>query len=380
MSSPIYPINSNEHCAINKSGPSPVSLNEFEILAKRNLPRMAFDYYASGANDMITLRENRIAYHRLRIQPRILVDAGHINMETSILGEKISFPICIAPTAMQCMAHPDGEIATSKAALRHNIVMTLSTVSTTPLEVVRSVAPSGLHWFQLYVFRDRSITLSLVQRAERAGFKALVLTVDTPILGRREADIGNKFSLPSHLTLGNFTSYDKSHSTGPKDNASSTTDDSNSGSQLAKFFANLIDQRLTWEVVAWLRENTTMRIVVKGVITARDAEECIQHGVDAIWISNHGARQLDTVPATIEVLSEICDVVAGRVEVYVDGGIMRGTDVFKALALGARAVFLGRPVIWGLSHGGESGVFDVLGLLKEELELCMRLTGCPSIL
>ena len=200
--------------------------------------------------------------------------------------------------------------------------MTLSSWSTTALEEVAAAAPSGLRWFQLYVYKDRAVTLDLIKRAEAAGYKALAITVDTPVLGRREADVKNKFALPAHLTMGNFLKVGGSHSSGTK--SSGTT-----GSGLASYVAALIDQSLTWEDIKWVRSNTKMKIVVKGVMTAEDAIASVRHGVDGIWVSNHGARQLDTTPATIEALPEICKAVAGRVEVYLDGGIMRGTDVVK---------------------------------------------------
>lgn len=321
---------------------------------------------------MITLRENRDAYSRLRIMPKILIDVSKITTKTTILGDVVDSPICIAPSAMQQMAHPDGEIATSRAAAKCNTLMTLSSWSTIALEEVASAAPSGLRWFQLYVYKDRVVTLDLVKRAERAGYKALAVTVDTPILGRREADVRNRFALPSHLTMGNFKGKGGSHSSGTK--ASGAT-----GSGLASYVSQLIDQTLTWSDIAWLRKNTTLKIVVKGVMTVQDALIAMENGVDGIWISNHGARQLDTVPATIEVLPEIARAVNGRCEVYLDGGIMRGTDVLKALALGARAVFIGRPVLWGLAHSGEEGVSNVLKLLNDEFTLAMKLTGTVTL-
>jgi len=349
-----------------------VNLAEYERYAKNNLPRNAHDYYASGSNDMITLRENRAAYSRLRLMPRILVDVSDISTKTSVLGVNIDSPICVAPTAMQKMAHPDGEVGTSKAAAAHNTLMCLSSWSTTALEEVASAAPAGFRFFQLYVYKDRAVTLDLIKRAEAAGYKALAITVDTPVLGRREADIKNKFSLPSHLTMGNFAKVGGAHSQGTK-SAGAT------GSGLASYVAKLIDQSLTWEDVAWVRKNTTMKIVVKGVMTAEDAIASVRHGVDAIWVSNHGARQLDTAPATIEVLPEIARAVNGRVEIYIDGGIMRGTDVVKAVALGATAVFVGRPVLWGLAHSGEKGVHDVLQLLNDEFLMAMKLCGCIRV-
>ena len=321
---------------------------------------------------MITLRENREAYSRIRLMPKILVDVSKIDTATTVLGERVSSPICIAPTAMQKMAHPDGECATSKAACRHKTLMTLSSWSTTALEEVASAAPGGYRWFQLYVYKDRVVTLDLIRRAEKAGYKALAVTVDTPCLGRRESDIRNRFALPAHLTMGNFTKAGGAHADGTKSSGSS-------GSGLASYVASLIDKTLTWEDIAWLRKNTKLKIVVKGVMTVEDAMTSVRHGVDGIWVSNHGARQLDTVPATIEVLPDICRAVAGKVEVYLDGGITRGTDVLKAIALGAKAVFIGRPSLWGLAHSGEEGVYNVLKLLNDEFVLAMQLSGCVSI-
>lgn len=371
MSEPVGPVE-EQYPTVTGAGPAPVNVAEYERYAKSTLPRNAFSYYASGSNDMITLRENRAAFSRLRLMPKIMVDVSKVDMSTTILGQKVAFPICIAPTAMQRMSHPDGECATSKAAARHGTLMTLSSWSTTALEDVADAAPQGLRWFQLYVYKDRVITLDLIKRAERAGYKALAVTVDTPALGRREADIKNRFSLPSHLTMGNFVSQGGDHASGTKSSGAS-------GSGLASYVASLIDKTLTWDDIHWLRKNTTLKIVVKGVMTADDALIALKHGVDAIWVSNHGARQLDTTPATIEVLPEIVRAVRGRCEVYLDGGVTRGTDALKAVALGARAVFIGRPVLWGLAHSGEQGVYDVVNLLKEELQLAMMLSGCVKV-
>lgn len=250
----------------------------------------------------------------------------------------------------------------------------ISSWSTKSMEEVAADKPDTLRWFQVYVYKDRQVVLDLVTRAERAGYKALAVTVDTPILGRREADIKNNFALPSHLTLGNFanTGKTKSHATG----ISAST---GGGSGLAAYVSSLIDRTLTWDDLKWLRTVTTLKIVVKGVMSVDDALLAVEHGMDAVWVSNHGARQLDTAPATIEVLPDIVRAVAGRVEVYMDGGITRGTDVFKAIALGARAVFVGRPVLWGLAHRGEEGVFHVMSLLNDELHLAMALAGVANI-
>jgi (S)-2-hydroxy-acid oxidase len=274
---------------------------------------------------------------------------------------------------MQRMATDEGELATAKGAAAQKTLMTLSSWSTTALEDVYSAAPSwSAKWFQLYVYKDRNVTLNLIKRAEKAGYKALAITVDTPVLGKREADIKNRFALPPHLTMGNFTAQGGDHASGTK-----TSGDKGSG--LASYVASLIDKTLTWKDIHWVRKQTTMKIVVKGVMTPEDALEALRNGVDGIWISNHGARQLDTAPATVEVLPEIARAVGGRCEIYIDGGISRGTDVLKCLALGARGVFIGRPVLWGLCHNGAEGVARVIQLLKDELEMALRLTGCTKL-
>jgi len=322
---------------------------------------------------MITLRENRDAFDRLRLRPRVLRNVQTVDMSTTVLGTPVPFPICVAPTAMQCMAHEDGEKATARACDHHQTLMTLSSWSTTSLEETMEAAPSGPKWFQLYVYKDRGITADLVRRAERAGYRALAVTVDTPCLGRREPDVRNRFKLPSHLTMKNFVemSGDNDHSNGVKKGGND--------SGLASYVASLIDRSLQWDDIHWLRTITKLPIVVKGIMTAEDAEEAVKCKVDAIWVSNHGARQLDTVASTIELLPSIAKQVNGRCEIYVDGGIYRGTDIFKALALGARAVFIGRPVLWSLAHSGEEGVKHVIGLLKDEFELALSLSGCTSL-
>jgi (S)-2-hydroxy-acid oxidase len=380
-SKPIGPV-AEQYPVLAPSGGLPVNVAEYERAAKNTLPKNAHDYYASGSNDMITLRENRDAFSRLRIIPRALVDVSRITMKSSILGNSIASPICIAPTAMQQMAHPDGECATARAAGRLNTLMCISSWSTMSLEEAAAACPEGLRWFQLYVYKDRSVVIDLVRRAEKAGYKALAVTVDTPILGRREADIRNNFALPSHLTLGNFAKAGGVHATGVTTGAKPAENGkpgASTGSGLAAYVSSLIDRTLTWKDIAWLRSITTLPIVVKGIMSVADAVLAVENGVDAVWVSNHGARQLDTCPATIEVLPDIVRAVAGRVEVYVDGGITRGTDAFKAIALGARAVFVGRPVLWGLARSGEEGVHHVMTLLNDELQLAMALAGVCDV-
>ncbi|TYI09751.1 hypothetical protein ES332_A09G094800v1 [Gossypium tomentosum] len=342
------------------------NVSEYEVIAKEKLPKMVYDYYASGAEDQWTLKENRNAFSRILFRPRILIDVSKINMMTTILGFRISMPIMVAPTAMQKMAHPEGECATARAASDAGTIMTLSTYANSSVEEVASTR-SGIRFFQLYVHKDRNLVAQLVRRAERAGFKAIALTADTPRLGRREADIKNRFNLPPYLTLKNFEGLDL----GKIDK----TDDSG----LASYAANQIDQSLSWKDVKWLQTITSLPILVKGVLTAEDTKLAIEAGAAGIIVSNHGARQLDYVPATIMALEEVVKAAQGKVPVFLDGGVRRGTDVFKALALGASGVFIGRPVVFALAVDGEAGVRKVLQMLHDELELTMALSGCRSL-
>lgn len=344
-----------------------INLAEFEACARAVLPTMAYDYYASGANDEITLRENCEAYRRLQLAPRMLVDVSKRCLQTTIFGDQISMPVLIAPTAMQRMAHPDGEVAMVKAAGKAGTIMVLSTLSTASIEEVTAAA-SGPVWFQLYVYKDREITASLVKRAEKSGCTAIVLTVDSPHLGRRERDVRNCFSLPEGLCLANLSTAGLADL--PKESADSG---------LAAYIASLYDTALTWADLQWLKSITKLPVLVKGILRVDDAERAIEYGAAGIIVSNHGGRQLDTVPATIDVLPAIAEACRGRAEVLVDGGVRRGTDVLKALALGARAVLIGRPALWGLAVGGEDGVASVLELLRQELDLSLMLSGCPDV-
>ena len=344
-----------------------INLFELETKARELLPQTAYDYYASGANDEITLRENRAAYERMTLLPRMLVDVSERHMGTTALGEPVSMPILIAPTAFQGLAHPGGEVATVKAAGATKTLMILSTLSTFSIEEVMAVA-TGPVWFQLYLFKDRAISASLVKRAEVAGCKAIVFTVDAPLRGRRERDVRNQFKLPDDLLIRNLLPG------GLQEFPGGTV-----GSEAATHIASLFDTALAWKDIEWLAGVTTLPVLVKGILRSDDALLAVKHGASGVIVSNHGARQLDTTPATISVLPEIVDAVGGKVEVYVDGGIRRGTDVLKAIACGARAVLIGRPVLWGLASGAEAGVKYVLEMLRQEFDLAMALCGCPTL-
>ena len=344
-----------------------INLRDYERAAAQRLPAGALGYYASGADDERTLRDNEAAFARLRLLPRVLVDVSERDLATTVLGTPVSLPVLIAPMAMQAMAHPDGELATVRAAARTGTVMILSTISNTAVEDVVAAA-GGPVWFQLYVHRDRDSARRLVARVREAGCEALVVTVDLPVIGRREADVRNRFSLPDHLTLPNVEDRGRGLSEAPEEAASA----------LAAHAASQIDPGLTWDDLDWLVREADMPVVVKGVLHPEDAVQAFDRGARAVVVSNHGGRQLDTVPAGIDALPAVVDAAGHLGEILVDGGIRRGTDVVKALALGARAVLLGRPLLWGLAVDGEDGAARVLSLLREELDVALALCGCRS--
>ncbi|XP_008228157.1 PREDICTED: peroxisomal (S)-2-hydroxy-acid oxidase GLO4-like isoform X1 [Prunus mume] len=341
----------------------PFNVNEFQELARQALPKMYYDFYTGGAEDQHTLKENVAAFRRIMLRPRVLVDVSRIDMSTTILGYKISTPIMIAPTAMHQLAHPEGEVATARAAAACNTIMILSNMSTCTMEEVASSC-NAVRFFQLYVLKRRDISAQIVHRVEKNGYKAIVLTVDTPRLGRREADIKNRMVAPQ---LRNF------------EGLLSTEVHTDKGSNLEALVKGIYDTSLSWEDIGWLKSITNLPILIKGVLTHENARKAVEVGVAGIVVSNHGARQLDYTPATISVLEEVVHAVGGRVPVLFDGGVRRGTDVFKALALGAQAVLVGRPVVYGLAANGERGVRRVIEMLKDEFELTMALSGCPSV-
>ena len=330
----------------------PLNVFEYGKLAQERMNPAYWEYYNGGSDDEVTLRGSRAAYERIRLRPRVLVDVSNCDTHTTVLGTPVSMPILVAPMALHCLAHPEGECATAQGAGMAGTLMIASTTSTRNIEEIAQAATGPL-WFQLYVYPSLQVAEKLVQRAEAAGYRAIVLTVDLPRLGRREKDIRNNVTIPpSPYFEANFVDVEK------------------------------VGQAwvpLTWESLSWLRSITSLPILVKGILTAEDALLAVEHGVDGIVVSNHGGRQLDTAIPSIEALPEVVDAVAGRCEVYLDGGIRRGTDILKALALGARAVLLGRPVLWGLAVNGAEGVRHVLELLHNELELDMALAGRPTL-
>ncbi|MGA7936665.1 MAG: alpha-hydroxy acid oxidase [Kovacikia sp.] len=350
----------------------PLSVLEYEHCAAQQLSPMSWDYYASGAWDEVTLRDNRAAFERLRLRPRMLVNVSDRQMNVTVLGQPLALPILVAPMAFQCLAHPDGELATTRAAAQIGTVMVLSTLSTKPLESVAAVSQTltgtPRPWFQLYVHRDRGLTKALVERAYAAGFAALCLTVDAPVLGQRERDRRNRFVLPTSMELANLTSLKALES--PQGSQESG---------LFSYFLEQINPALTWTDLEWLQSLSPLPLVLKGILRGDDAVRAVEYGAQGIIVSNHGGRQLDGAISSIEALPEIVAAVNGRAEVLVDGGIRRGTDVLKALALGANAVLVGRPILWGLAVAGSAGVQHVLEILQNEFDLAMALSGCASL-
>lgn len=337
----------------------PVNIRDYERLAEERLDPGVFGYFAGGAGDERTLDENVAAFARWHLRPRVLVDVGSVTTKTTVVEQDVSMPLLVAPTAFHRLAHPEGELATARGAAAAGTVMCLSTLASVSPAELAAAAPEGRRWFQLYWPRDRGFTQELLAAAVEAGFSALVLTVDFPAAGRRERDIRASFRLPADLPLPNLPV----------------------GLGTGDFHAALgevVDPKLTWRDLEWLRSVCALPLIVKGVLTAEDALLALEHGAAGIVVSNHGGRQLDGVPATLDALPEVVDAVGGRAEILLDGGVRRGTDVAKALALGARAVLVGRAVIWGLAVAGEEGVRSVLELLRAEVALALTLLGCVS--
>jgi 4-hydroxymandelate oxidase len=344
-----------------------INIFDLERLAKERLPVLAYDYYRSGAWDETTLKANREAYEKLKIHYKILVDVEKRDLSTTIFGQHVDFPILVAPTAFHKLAHPDGELATGRAAVKAKTIMTLSSLSTTTIEEVAE-ATNKTFWFQLYINKQREYTRDLVARAESAGAKALVVTVDTPLWGRRERDVRNGFHLPPGLSAINLVKYQQDGI------AKGQT-----GAGLGQSFSWVLDATLQWKDLEWLATITKLPIIIKGVCRVDDAIKATEHGIKGILVSNHGGRQMDSAPATIDVLPAIVDAVGNQATVLMDGGIRRGTDAMKALAQGAKAVLVGRPVLWGLAAGGQQGVEKALSMLREELDLGMALSGCRNL-
>jgi len=338
----------------------PLSIADYERLAEQRLGPGPWAYLAGGSGDEWTLRENRTAFSRWTFRPRVLRDVSGISTATTVLGKALELPVVVAPVAYQQLYDGEGDCATARAAAAVGAGMAVSTLATRSNEEIAAAAPGLLQWCQLYVFRDRGVTREQLAGVAAAGCSALVLTVDTPRLAQRERDIRAGFEIPADLPL-------------PYARAAM----GESAQNPAEHF-KLLDDSVSWRDLEWIASESRLPVILKGIVTAEDAKIALEHGAAAIAVSNHGGRQLDGAPATLDALPEVVEAVDGRVEVYLDGGVRRGTDVAKALALGARAVFAGRAPIFGLAAAGEKGVRHVLELLRDELTLTLCLLGCTS--
>jgi isopentenyl diphosphate isomerase/L-lactate dehydrogenase-like FMN-dependent dehydrogenase len=332
---------------------SPVSVAAYEALARERIDPAAWDFYSGGADDEVTLRDAVTAFRRLRLRPRILVDVSRCDTSAAAFGTMLPHPILVAPTAAHGYAHPEGEAETARGAAAGAALMTLSTVSTRTMEEVAAAAPDAPRWFQLYATGDREATRDLVERAMAAGYRAVAVTVDLPLPGNRERDLRNAFV----VTRGAHAPE-----TQPVDER-----------------GIIIPSPFDWDGLAWLRSVCRVPLLVKGILRADDALRAVDAGCDGVWVSNHGGRQLDTAVASIDALPDIADAVGDRALIVLDGGVRRGTDVLKALALGADLVAIGRPIIWGLGADGAAGVQRVIDILRNELRRDMALTGCRSV-
>ncbi len=336
-----------------------VNVADYAALAAEKVDPKVWCYFEGGAGDEVTLRANAAAYGRWRFRPRMLVDVARASAATTVLGTPVSMPLLVAPFAMQRLLDPEGEVATARAAAAAGTIMCVSTITSSSHAEIALGGGGAPRWHQLYVIRDRQRTLDHIAQAGESGYSAVVLTVDMPQLGRRERDLRLGFQIPADLPLPYLRSEGHSHT-----------------ETMAQHFQT--SPSLTWDDLGWIAAETGLPLVLKGILTREDAALAAEHGVAAVWVSNHGGRQLDGAAAGLDALPEVVEAVAGRCEVYVDGGIRRGADVLKALALGARAAFAARAVAAGLAVGGEAGVRDVLAILHDEIELGLALLGCTS--
>ena len=339
-----------------------VNVNDYQEVAAARLSQAAYDYYRGGARDELALERNRRAFQEYAVHYKVLAGVEQVDLGTSVLGLPLSLPVMAAPTAFHGMADPQGELSSVRAVTEEGSVFILSTLSNTPIEQVVEQA-SGPVLFQLYVYKDRGITRELIQRAERAGARALVVTVDAPVLAVREKDVRNGFTLPPGLKLANLSGVGN--------------DDLGGG--LGDYVQRHLDPSLSWRDLEWLIGQTSLPVIAKGIVRPDDAAQAAAMGVRAVVVSNHGGRQLDHSPATLHCVAAVRRAVPEGVEIWMDGGVRRGADVMLACCLGARAVLVGRPILWGLAAAGQEGVRQVMQTLRQEMMEAMMLTGCSRL-
>ena len=365
-----------------------VNIDDLRRLALRRLPSGVFNYIDGGAEDEVTMRANRAAFRRWNFAPRVLRDMSRVDTSTTLLGRRLPFPLVLAPAGFTRMPDPDGELAVARAAARAGIPYCLSTVATRSIEEVAAAA-DGCHWFQLYPLRDRELTRDLVQRAADAGYQAMMPTVDMAVSGRRERDVRRGFTLPPQIGLGTILDgirhpgwtwrFIRSEPIVFSNVLGRSASDGTTPVALADFINTQFDPGFSWRDVAWLRDAWQGSLVIKGIQTVADARIAADHGCDAIVLSNHGGRQLDGAPPALDLVAPVADAVGDRIAVICDGGVRRGGDIVKALALGADACMAGRAYLYGLGAGGEAGVDYAISLLAEEMSRTMALIGCTSV-
>ncbi len=365
-----------------------VNVEDLRTVARRRLPRGVFDYIDGGAEDELTLAANVSAYRRMIWKPRVLRDVGEITISSTLLGKPLAFPLVLAPTGFTRIADPQGELSVARAAQRAGLPYVLSTLGTRSIEEVAATGASRL-WFQVYVWKDRGLSAELVQRAAQSGYEALCITVDTAVLGRRERDVRRGFTLPPKVGISTIIDgiahpgwAFRFLTSDPILFANVTGREVGYGKDaisLAEYVGRQFDPALSWKDIEWFREQWSGPIVIKGIQTVADALIAADMGIDAIAISNHGGRQLDSAPSPIDLVAAIADAVGGRIEIICDGGVRRGSDIVKALALGATAAMAGRAYLYGLGAAGEAGVDHVLALLADDMRRTMALIGCNTI-
>lgn len=364
------------------------NLEDFRKLAKKRLPRMIFDYLDGGADDEVTLKRNQDSFSKFQLMPRALRDVGNIDLSTTVLGQNVDIPVLISPTGQTRMFHHTGEAAVARAAEKAGTIYSLSSVSSTSIEDA-AAATNGPKWFQIYVWRDREVTKEYMIRCRESGYHALCLTVDLPVHGNRERDLRSGLTFPASLTVKTVADVLRhprwlyNYLTSPDIEISNVVDSPNANfskkEDLMDYITKQFDPTVDWDDVAWMIEQWDGPFLLKGIVNPEDAKRAVEVGASGIIISNHGGRQLDYMPPTIEVLPQIVQAVAGRAEILLDSGVRRGTDVIKALALGATAVMIGRPYLYALAAGGEAGVDQMFELLHAEISRDMALLGCTKI-
>jgi len=364
---------------------NPISLDDFHDYSKKHLPKMVYEYYAHGANNNETVKENLKSYLNYRIRPRVMRDVSKVDTSVEVFGHVLPIPVGISPVAMQKMAHISGEVGMAKGASMANTLMIVSSFSTSNVEDIARENPDAFLMFQLYL-RDIELTKNMIKKAEKNNFKGIVLTVDTPEVGKRVSDKRNNFQLPKSLRIETLEADNSDEESDSDDNDSTITNLSlatvyseTPKENLIDSLSHGMDSHITWNAIKELKSITKLPIILKGILTEEDAKLAVENGADAIIVSNHGGRQLDTVCTTLEALPEVARAVNKRIPVYLDGGIRRGSDVFKAIALGADAVFVGRPAIWALNAMGADGVKKMMDILTEEFRLTMALAGCTKV-